>query len=245
LAEAPLERDGELSTDRATGELEWRAVRFAWAGQGAPVLDGLDLQVPAGDRIAIIGPSGSGKTTLARLLVRLCDPGDGGGVVTLDGVDVRRYRLGELRATIGLLPQVPHIAAGTLGDAIRLGNPSAAPAEVEEALRISGVDRWLRERPEGLSMPLTERALNLSAGQRQSVALARLILTNPKVVILDEPTSHMDDQMEAAVIAALADWLLNRTLVLISHRVQPLRLCHRAAILKGGRIVTMKFIEVR
>lgn len=244
LTEAAAEQGGELDPATVPGEIHLAGVRFAYPGQHRNALDGFDLRVAAGERVALLGPTGAGKTTVGRLLARLYEPGEGGGAILIDGTDIRHWRLGALRRAVGVLTQQPYLVSGSLLENLRLGNPEASADDVERACRIAGVSRWLQAVPEGLSFKISERGSNLSGGQRQSIALARLILADPRIVVLDEPTAHLDPESEIAVVQALAPWLEGRTLILISHRPAPLALCSRAVVIAGGKVAAEKRISI-
>nr|WP_232265737.1 ABC transporter ATP-binding protein/permease [Streptomyces pactum] len=214
-----------------------RGVRFDY-GAG-PVLDGLDLTVRAGETLALVGASGSGKSTCAHLLARFWDPA--AGSVELvgahgDAVDLRDLADDELRRTVAVVGQEAPLFHGTLDDNLRLARPDATEEEVRAAARVCGVDRIAEALPDGYRTPVGERGTTLSGGQRSRVALARALLTDPAVLVLDETTAHLDTAGEAELTAALAAASRGRTTIVIAHRPATVRRADRIAVLEGGRI---------
>ena len=205
------------------------AVRGLTAGwtPGEPVLHGIEFDVPAGSRVAIVGPSGSGKTTLALLLLRFLDYGRGNddgtddtaaGMITLNGIDLREFAADDLRTVIGLCEQDAHVFDSTLEANLRLAKPTATDAELRTALARARLLTWTDELPEGLKTPVGEHGARLSGGQRQRLALARVLLADFPVVILDEPAEHLDEQTADELTADLLAAVAGRTVLLITHR---------------------------
>ncbi len=199
------------------------------------VLRGVDLTLRPGETVALVGRSGSGKSTMAKLVPRFFDPV--AGRVLLDGVDVRRLSLAELRAAIATVSQEPVLFSGTLAENIAYGCPGASREAVERAARAAHLGELLDTLPEGLETKVGERGVQLSGGQRQRVAIARAMLADPKVLILDEATSHLDAESESAVQAALDALLRGRTALVIAHRLSTVRQADRILVLDEGRIV--------
>ena len=216
------------------GELELRDVRFAYAG-GRPVLDGFDLHVRAGERVALVGPSGGGKSTAAMLVSRFYDPERGS--VLVDGVDVRDVTLHSLRSQVGVVFEESFLFSDSVRANIAYGCPDATDAEVEAAARLAQAHEFIERLPRGYDTVVGERGLTLSGGQRQRVARARAILYDPRVVVLDDATSAVDARVEEAIHAALRTALAGRTTLLVAHRRSTLHLADRIAVVERGRVV--------
>ena len=202
---------------------------------GRIVLDGIDLTVGPGQMLAIVGPSGSGKSTLASLVPRLYDVTDGS--VTLDGHDLRTLFQEELRARIGVVTQDPHLFHDTVGANLRYARPGATDADLDEACRAARILDVVRRLPDGYETVVGERGHRMSGGEKQRLAIARLLLKDPAVVILDEATSHLDTENEAIVQLALADALAGRTAIVIAHRLSTVVDADEIVVLDEGKIV--------
>jgi ABC transporter fused permease/ATP-binding protein len=199
------------------------------------VLRNIDLTLRPGESLALVGRSGAGKTSIARLILRFFDPV--GGSVKLDGIDVRHLRLRELRSSIATVAQEPVLFSGTIAENIAYGRPEATREEIEKAAADAYLDDVVKVLPDGLETVVGERGVQLSGGQRQRVAIARAMLADPKVLILDEATSHLDAEGESAVQAALAKLLEGRTSLVIAHRLSTVRRADRIVVVDRGRIV--------
>jgi ATP-binding cassette subfamily B protein len=219
---------------RPRGDVSFRAVHFGY-GDGEPVLDGLDLHVPAGTSIALVGPTGSGKSTVAGLLARFYDVDEGS--IELDGVDLRALRLVDLRRTVSLVFEETFLFTDTVRANIAFARPNATSAEIERAARLAGADEFVRDLPDGYETLLGERGLSLSGGQRQRIAIARAVLADPAVLVLDDATSAVDASKEHEIRAALATVMANRTTFVIAHRPATVALADRVALLDRGRVV--------
>lgn len=217
------------------GAIELRGVRFRYPGQSEWAIDGIDLQIRPGERVGIVGRVGSGKTTIEKLVLGLYHPQE--GAVLLDGVDVRQIDPADLRRNIGCVLQDVVLFQGTLRENIALGAGTVDDSTLLKAARLTGVDEFARRHPLGYDMPIGERGEALSGGQRQAVALARALLLDPPVLVLDEPTSAMDNAAEHALIRRLLPVLEGRTLLLVTHRGSLLSLVHRLVVLDAGKIV--------
>ena len=225
LAPRPL---GELTLDRVSFQYQ--------AGEDQPwALRQVDLRVPAGQIVALVGPSGAGKTTLVSLLPRFWDPTD--GVIRLDGQDLRSLNLGELRRAIGVVPQEPALFSGTIRENIAYARPGAPADAVEAAARAAHAHEFIERLPGGYDALVGERGVKLSGGQRQRIAIARAILKDPAVLILDEATSSLDNESERLIEDALDRLLVGRTTVIIAHRLSTVRRADRIVVLDHGRIV--------
>ena len=198
-------------------------------------LRGISFRIRPGEIVALVGPSGAGKTTIASLIPRFWDPQE--GRVTFDGADLRQLRLSELRTAVGLVPQETLLFSGTIRENIAYGRPDATDAEVEAAARAAHAHEFVARLPEGYETKVGERGVKLSGGQRQRVSLARAILKDPAVLILDEATSSLDAESEALIEDALNRLLEGRTTLIIAHRLSTVRRAHRVLVLDRGRVV--------
>lgn len=238
LMQQPVERAaGQQFTRRETvqGEIALADVHFKYTGSAADSLAGVSFTVAAGERVAILGRVGSGKSTLLRLMLGLYPPAR--GTVRLDGVDIAQLDPADFRAHIGYVPQEPMLFLGTLRDNIALGSPQVDDEAILRAARIAGIDGMIAAHPAGLQMPVGERGTALSGGQRQAVANARAFLLNPRILLLDEPTSAMDNSAEVRYIQAVNEYARGRTLVLVTHKPTMLSLVTRVIVVDGGKVV--------
>lgn len=217
------------------GALTFEAVDFAYPSRPEhPVLHGFDLTVAPGEIVALVGPSGAGKTTVLQLLLRFFDVDR--GRVTLEGVDVRELSLGELRRATAMVAQEPVLFAGTLRDNIAYARDEATDAEVEQAARDANAHGFISSFPDGYATLIGERGVKLSGGQKQRIAIARALLVDPRVLILDEATSNLDAGSEAVVQEALARLMRGRTTLVVAHRLSTVRDADRIVVLDGGRV---------
>ena len=217
------------------GELRFEDVAFSYGPGMPPVLDGFDLVVPAGQSIALVGATGSGKTTVARLLPRFYDID--AGSLSLDGVEVGSLRLRELRKAIGIVFEDTFLFSDTIGANIAFADPNASAADVERAARLAGADEFIAALPDGYDTTIGERGYSLSGGQRQRLAIARAILADPRVLILDDATSSVDPTKEHEIRDALGEVMRDRTTLVIAHRPATIALADRVVLLGHGRVI--------
>jgi ATP-binding cassette subfamily B protein len=230
VAEAP---DAE-ELPPVLGEVSFEDVRFGYTTT-EPVLDGFTLRVRPGETVALVGGSGSGKSTVALLLPRFYDVA--AGRVTIDGVDVRDVTFDSLRGQVGVVFEESFLFSDSVRENIAYGRPDATDAEVEAAARVAEADGFIRALPDGYGTVVGERGLTLSGGQRQRIALARAIITDPRILILDDATSSIDAATEEEIHATLRQVMAGRTTLLVAHRRSTLRLADRIVLVDGGRVV--------
>jgi ATP-binding cassette subfamily B protein len=226
---------GAVPVEGLRGEISFAGVAFGYGGSGTKVFAGLDVHIDAGQTVAIVGETGAGKSTLVKLVARFYDAGQGD--VRIDGRDVRTLDLGSYRRRLGLVPQEPYLSAGTVARAIAYGRPDATVAEIEAAARAVGAHDAIAALPGGYASQVGERGRNLSAGQRQLVALARAELVQPDILLLDEATAALDLASEAVVARATARLTRRRTTLVVAHRLTTAARADRILVLDGGRIV--------
>jgi ATP-binding cassette subfamily B protein len=218
----------------ARGDIRLEGVRFGHAGE-RHVLDGLDLHVAPGESLALVGATGSGKSTVAGLLARLYDSEE--GRVLLDGQDLRDVRIADVRRAVALVFEETFLFSESVRENIRVGRPEANDEDVRRAAELAGAAAFIDELPDGYDTILGERGFSLSGGQRQRIAIARAILADPAVLVLDDATSAVDATKEHEIRAALAEVMRGRTTLVIAHRPATIALADRVAVLEGGRIV--------
>jgi ABC-type multidrug transport system fused ATPase/permease subunit len=218
----------------ARGHLELRNVQFSYV-DGVPILPGLDLDVPAGQTLALVGTTGAGKTTIAKLVSRFYDPT--GGQVLLDGHDLRSLTEDDLRTRVVMVTQENFLFTGTVADNIRFGKPTASMDEIVEAAKVIGAHEFITKLPNGYETAVEKRGNRLSAGQRQLVAFARAFLADPAVLILDEATSSLDIPSERLIQRALRTILAERTALVIAHRLSTVETADRVIVLEHGHII--------
>ncbi|MBT8768956.1 type I secretion system permease/ATPase [Metapseudomonas boanensis] len=238
LMNLPQERESSqrpLERAQIKGNLELRDVEFSYPGQSTPALSHLNIKLAAGEKVGIIGRSGSGKSTLARLILNFYTPDK--GQLLLDGIDLRQLDVADLRQHIGYVSHDLPLLAGSLRDNLTLGARYVSDERMLEVAELTGVADLARQHPQGYDRPVGERGQLLSGGQRQTVLLARALLLNPPMLVLDEPTSAMDNSSEDAVRQRLQDWARAKTLILITHRTSMLALVDRLIVLDNGKIM--------
>lgn len=238
MMELPQERSADerpLTRSQLRGGIEMRGLDFAYPNQQVAALHGINLQIRAGEKVGIIGRSGSGKSSLAKLIVGLHQPDNGNLLV--DSADVRQLDISELRHNIGYVPQDISLFSGTLRDNLVSGARYIDDQRVLEVAELTGVNEFVRLHPQGYELQVGERGHNLSGGQRQNVALARALLLDPPILLLDEPTSAMDNAGEERLKQRLQAIMGEKTLLLVTHRASMLSLVDRLVIVDKGRII--------
>jgi ABC-type multidrug transport system fused ATPase/permease subunit len=230
LADAP----GAVDLPRLSGAVELRGVRFSYP-TGDEVIHGIDLTIAPGETVALVGATGAGKSTLAKLIARFYDPTE--GAVIIDGHDLRGTTQRSLREQIGIVPQEGQLFTGTIAQNLAFGRPQATEAEVRAAADAVGATPIIEALPDGFDTEITDRGAALSAGQRQLISLARMLVADARLIILDEATSSLDLRSEAAVEHAMATLMRGRTAIVIAHRLSTIRAADRIVVLEGGRVV--------
>lgn len=224
-----------LSRPKMSGSVELRDVSYSFPGSNNPIIKNLSLKIEAGEKVAIVGRMGSGKSTVSRLISGLIVPSE--GAVLIDGVDIRQIDKSDLRRNLGIMLQDTWLFSGTIKENLQMGFYEYDDAHILEIAKISGVDDFVASDPRGYEMELKERGEGLSGGQRQSINLARALLHDPAVVVLDEPTSSMDTVTEKGVVERLKRWSGNRTVIMVTHRNSLLELADRVLVVDRGSIV--------
>lgn len=219
---------------RPRGDVGFEAATFQYETTDRPAVDGITLSAPAGSMLALVGPSGAGKTTLVSLLLRFHDPRS--GRVTVDGQDIRGARLADLRAAIGFVPQDVFLFGGTVAENIRYGRPDATQEQVRAAAEAAHAAEFVGKLPKGYETVVGERGVRLSAGERQRIAIARVFLKDPAIVVLDEATSALDAESESLVQKAFERLFQGRTSIVIAHRLSTVRRATAVAVLEEGRV---------
>jgi ATP-binding cassette subfamily B multidrug efflux pump len=236
MHEQPEIQDAPGAQDRAiAGEIEFRGLNFGYDGK--QILHDVNLHVPAGSSLAIVGPTGSGKTTLVSLIPRIYDAEP--GMVLIDGRPVREYFLASLRRSVGFVPQETFLFSDRIRENIALGVDSASDQEIHNAAEAANIAADIETFPEGYDTMVGERGITLSGGQKQRTAIARALIRNPKILILDDALSSVDTHTEDKILNHLRDVMRGRTTIFISHRVSTVRNADRIAVLHGGRIVEL------
>jgi ATP-binding cassette subfamily B protein len=229
-----VDRPGAVDLVDPRGDVELRDVTFRY-GEAGPVLEHIDLQLAPGETVALIGRTGSGKSTVARLIPRFYDATE--GAVLVDGHDVRDLTVRSLRAAVGLVLDEPFLFSATVRENIAYGRPDASDELVRAAARAAGAEAFIDALPEGFDSEVGERGYTLSGGQRQRLAIARTLLDDPAILVLDDATSAIDVQVEEEIHAALRVLMKGRTTLVIAHRISTINLAARVVLLEGGRIV--------
>lgn len=225
---------GAVDLSQVKGHIVFENVSFQY-GDDIPVLRNINLEIKPGQMVALVGPTGVGKTTMANLIPRFYDPTE--GRLLVDGVDVRNVKLASLRRNISMVLQDVFLFNGTVAENIAYGSPHASRKEIEEAARLAGAEEFIRELPNGYDTQIGERGVRLSGGQKQRLAIARALLYDAPILILDEATSSVDTETEAKISSALRRLMEGRTTVVIAHRLSTIRNADKIVVLSEGEIV--------
>lgn len=231
--ETLLDENPDGRDERIEGRIDLEGARFGYRPE-SPVLEDLSFSIPAGQTVAIVGQTGSGKSTLARLVNRTFDVD--AGRVLVDGVDVRDWALGPLRSQIAVIEQEPFLFSRTIAENIAFGRPEASQEEIEAAARAAQAHDFILEQPEGYETVIGERGVTLSGGQRQRLAIARALLSEPRILVLDDSTSAIDSATEDRIQRAMVGAAQGRTTLLITHRLSQIRAADQVIVLRGGRV---------
>ena len=236
LDEEPELRDrrGAVELPRLRGELAFEGVSFAYAADGEPALAEIDLHVPAGQTVALVGSTGAGKSTFAKLAARFYDPTE--GRILVDGHDLRDVRARSLRAQMGIVPQEAFLFSGTIRDNLAFGRVEATLDEIEASARAVGAHDFIAALEHGYETEIGERGIQLSAGQRQLVAFTRALISDPRILVLDEATSNVDIHTESRIEEGIRRLLAGRTAIVIAHRLSTIRRAGHIVVLEAGRI---------
>jgi ATP-binding cassette subfamily C protein LapB len=224
-----------LNRPKLDGNIEFKSVTFAYREQQIPAVSKVSFTVDRGEKIAIVGRMGSGKSTLQRLILNFYQPDE--GAILIEGTDIQQIDPTDLRGNIGYVPQDIMLFSGNVRDNITIGTPEANDASVLWATKLCGLDEFINQHPQGFDLQVGERGINLSGGQRQAIAIARALLNDPAILVLDEPTNSMDNTTELNFKDRLKQILSEKTLILVTHKSSMLTLVDRLIVLNEGKVV--------
>lgn len=224
-----------ISRGELKGNVEFRNVSYAYSSEAQPILDNINIKIPHGQKIALVGKMGSGKSTIAKIISGSIAPTSGN--ILIDDIDLQQLDQADLIENIGVMPQDAWLFSGSIQDNITAGRAKFADEDVINVAKISTADEFISRIPEGYEFELKEKGVGLSGGQRQSLCLARALLNSPNLLLLDEPTSSMDQQTEAKVVANLHKYSADKTLIIITHRNALLSICDRVLVIEDGKVI--------
>jgi ATP-binding cassette subfamily C protein LapB len=230
-----------ISRPNLDGEIEFKGVSYQFEGADQPIIKNLTFKIPAGQKVALVGKMGCGKSTLSRLIAGIYSPTQGS--ILIDGVDVRQIDPADIRKNIGVMLQESWLFSGTVRENIQMGFNEYDDQHILEVCKIAGVDDFVGSHPKGYDLEIRERGVGLSGGQRQAINLARSLLHDPKVLLLDEPTSSMDQGSEKKVVDSLKEVCAEKTMLIVTHRNPILIMVDRVLVLENGQIVADKTPE--
>jgi ATP-binding cassette subfamily C protein LapB len=231
-----VSHNAKLSRPELKGSIELKNLTYQFPKASAPTVNNVSLKITPGQRVAVVGRMGSGKSTLVRMLSGLVEPSS--GAVLIDGVDLRQVDPSDIRRNVGVMLQDTWLFSGSVRDNVQMGYYEYPDEHILQVCKVAGVDAFISTHPAGYDLELRERGEGLSGGQKQSINLARALLHDPSVLILDEPTSSMDQATESAVIAQLNSWSTGKTMIMITHRNSLLQLADRVLVVDNGSIIT-------
>ena len=225
-----------ISRPSFDGEIEFKNVSFSFEGAGQPTINNISFKIPAGQKVALVGKMGSGKSTLSKLIAGILEPTS--GAILIDGVDVRQIDQADIRKNIGIMLQDSWLFSGTIRENIQMGFNEYEDEHVLRICKVAGVDDFVGSQPKGYDLEIRERGIGLSGGQRQTINLARSLLHDPKVLLLDEPTSSMDQGTEKKVVGSLTEFSKDKTMMIVTHRNPILTMVDRVFVLENGKIIS-------
>ena len=223
-----------LSRPKLDGEIEFKNVSFKYDDTEQPVINNISFKIPAGQKVALVGKMGSGKSTLSRLIAGILEPTQ--GAILIDGIDVRQIDPADIRKNIGIMLQDSWLFSGTIRENIQMGFNEYDDDHILKICKISGVDDFVGSHPKGYDLEIRERGIGLSGGQRQTINLARSLINDPQILLLDEPTSSMDQGTEKKVVSSLQE-ITAETMLIVTHRNPILTMVDRVFVLENGKVV--------